>query len=51
MLHILVLANNAANVGYSFRYNKSTFFMGILRLLMPSDGPSRSTLNLDEDFN
>ncbi|ESP95256.1 MULTISPECIES: 23S rRNA (cytidine(2498)-2'-O)-methyltransferase RlmM [Pseudoalteromonas] len=51
VLHILFLANDTAYVGYSFSDNNSPFFMGIPRLKMPADGPSRSTLKLDEAFN
>ncbi|AUJ69157.1 23S rRNA (cytidine(2498)-2'-O)-methyltransferase RlmM [Pseudoalteromonas sp. NC201] len=51
VLHVLFLANNTAYVGYSFSDNNSPFFMGIPRLRMPSDAPSRSTLKLDEAFH
>lgn len=51
VLHVLFLANDTAYVGYSFSTNNSPFFMGIPRLRMPSDAPSRSTLKLDEAFN
>lgn len=51
VLHILFLTNDTAYVGYSFSHNNSPFFMGIPRLRMPSDAPSRSTLKLDEAFN
>ncbi|WP_440053866.1 23S rRNA (cytidine(2498)-2'-O)-methyltransferase RlmM [Pseudoalteromonas sp. T1lg65] len=51
VLHVLFLANNTAYVGYSFSDNNSPFFMGIPRLKMPSDAPSRSTLKLDEAFH
>ncbi|MCF6437043.1 MULTISPECIES: 23S rRNA (cytidine(2498)-2'-O)-methyltransferase RlmM [Pseudoalteromonas] len=51
VLHVLFLANDTAYVGYSFSHNNSPFFMGIPRLKMPSDAPSRSTLKLDEAFN
>ncbi len=50
ILHVMFLANNTAYVGYSYQNNNSEFFMGIPRLKMPSDGPSRSTLKLDEAF-
>lgn len=48
VLHVLFLSNQSAYVGYSFRDNRSRFEMGIPRLKMPSDAPSRSTLKLDE---
>ncbi|MEQ3513098.1 23S rRNA (cytidine(2498)-2'-O)-methyltransferase RlmM [Pseudoalteromonas sp. BZB3] len=51
VLHVMFLANNTAFVGYSFPNNNSPFFMGIPRLRMPSDAPSRSTLKLDEAFH
>jgi 23S rRNA (cytidine2498-2'-O)-methyltransferase len=51
VMHALFLTNNTAYVGYSYSFNNSAYFMGILRLRMPSDGPSRSTLKLDEAFN
>ncbi|MBQ4864521.1 23S rRNA (cytidine(2498)-2'-O)-methyltransferase RlmM [Pseudoalteromonas sp. MMG013] len=51
VLHVLFLSNDTAYVGYSFSSNNSPFFMGIPRLRMPSDAPSRSTLKLDEAFN
>ncbi|ALU44387.1 23S rRNA (cytidine(2498)-2'-O)-methyltransferase RlmM [Pseudoalteromonas rubra] len=51
VLHVLFLANDTAYVGYSFSNNNSPFFMGIPRLKMPADAPSRSTLKLDEAFN
>ena len=51
VLHVLFLANNTAYVGYSFSDNNSPFFMGIPRLRMPADAPSRSTLKLDEAFH
>jgi len=51
VMHVMFLTNNTAYVGYSYSFNNSPFFMGILRLRMPSDAPSRSTLKLDEAFN
>lgn len=51
VLHILFLANDSAYIGYSLSNNNSPFFMGIPRLRMPKDAPSRSTLKLDEAFN
>ncbi|WP_163934251.1 23S rRNA (cytidine(2498)-2'-O)-methyltransferase RlmM [Paraferrimonas sp. SM1919] len=50
VLHVCFIANNAAYVGYSYSQTNSPWHMGILRLRMPSDGPSRSTLKLDEAF-
>lgn len=51
VMHVLFLANDSAYVGYSYTFNNSPFFMGIPRLRMPNDAPSRSTLKLDEAFN
>ncbi len=51
VMHVLFLSNSAAYVGYSYSYNNSPYYMGILRLKMPKDAPSRSTLKLDEAFH
>lgn len=51
VIHALFIATDTAYVGFSFSNNNSPYPMGILRLKMPSDGPSRSTLKLDEAFH
>ncbi|WP_100913651.1 23S rRNA (cytidine(2498)-2'-O)-methyltransferase RlmM [Pseudoalteromonas spongiae] len=51
VLHVMFLSNSAAYVGFSYSYNNSPFYMGIPRLRMPKDAPSRSTLKLDEAFH
>ncbi len=51
VLHVMFLSNNAAYVGFSYSFNNSPYPMGILRLRMPGDAPSRSTLKLDEAFH
>jgi 23S rRNA (cytidine2498-2'-O)-methyltransferase len=51
VMHVLFLSNSAAYVGYSYSYNNSPLYMGIMRLKMPKDAPSRSTLKLDEAIN
>jgi len=50
VLHVFFTATDAAYVGYSLSHNNSPLPLGILRLKMPHDAPSRSTLKLDEAF-
>ena len=50
LLHVLFVNSAHALVGYSYSYNQTPYDGGILRLRMPKDGPSRSTLKLDEAF-
>lgn len=50
VLHVFFTATDAAYVGYSYSNNNSPLPLGILRLKMPHDAPSRSTLKLDEAF-
>ncbi|MGL4474133.1 MAG: 23S rRNA (cytidine(2498)-2'-O)-methyltransferase RlmM [Shewanella sp.] len=50
IIHVCFVAPGQAYAGYSFSNNSSPHFMGIPRLKFPSDGPSRSTLKLDEAF-
>jgi 23S rRNA (cytidine2498-2'-O)-methyltransferase len=50
VLHVFFTATDSAFVGYSYSNNNSPLPLGILRLKMPSDAPSRSTLKLDEAF-
>lgn len=49
-LHVLFTTGSSAFIGYSYSYNQSPWQMGIVRLRMPSDAPSRSCLKLDEAF-
>jgi len=50
-LHVFFVNKAYALLGYSYSFNQSPFEEGILRLRMPSNGPSRSTLKLDEAFH
>lgn len=50
IIHVCFVAPGTAYVGYSLSHNSSPYFMGIPRLKMASDAPSRSTLKLDEAF-
>ncbi|WP_025819927.1 23S rRNA (cytidine(2498)-2'-O)-methyltransferase RlmM [Shewanella marina] len=50
IIHVCFVAPGKAYAGYSLSDNSSPYYMGIPRLKMPSDGPSRSTLKLDEAF-
>lgn len=47
-LHLLFEHSQAVTIGISLPENSSPFAMGIPRLKMPADAPSRSTLKLDE---
>ena len=47
-LHILFLDSQTAFVGYARSANSNAQAMGIMRLKMPADAPSRSTLKLEE---
>ncbi len=49
-LHAFFISNNEVVIGFSYSFNQSPWLMGIPRLRMPSDAPSRSTLKLDEAF-
>ncbi|RUO74084.1 23S rRNA (cytidine(2498)-2'-O)-methyltransferase RlmM [Pseudidiomarina sediminum] len=49
-LHAFFLSSQTVILGFSFSFNQSPWLMGIPRLRMPSDAPSRSTLKLDEAF-
>src|SRR5690606_20262253 len=49
-LHLFMLPEQQAVLGYSYSYNQSPWLMGIPRLRMPSRAPSRSTLKLAEAF-
>lgn len=49
-LHAFFLSNSEVVLGFSYSFNQSPWLMGIPRLRMPSDAPSRSTLKLDEAF-
>ncbi|RUO79506.1 23S rRNA (cytidine(2498)-2'-O)-methyltransferase RlmM [Pseudidiomarina taiwanensis] len=49
-LHVFILGTDHLVLGYSYSFNQSPWPMGILRLRMPNDAPSRSTLKLDEAF-
>lgn len=50
IIHVCFVASGTAYVGYSLSNNSSPNFMGIPRLKMAADAPSRSTLKLDEAF-
>ncbi|MCL1126033.1 23S rRNA (cytidine(2498)-2'-O)-methyltransferase RlmM [Shewanella surugensis] len=50
IIHVCFVASGTAYVGYSLSQNSSPYFMGIPRLKIASDAPSRSTLKLDEAF-
>ncbi|MFV7783398.1 23S rRNA (cytidine(2498)-2'-O)-methyltransferase RlmM [Shewanella marisflavi] len=50
IIHVCFVGPGTAYVGYSLSHNSSPYFMGIPRLKMASDAPSRSTLKLDEAF-
>ncbi|WP_287817538.1 23S rRNA (cytidine(2498)-2'-O)-methyltransferase RlmM, partial [Idiomarina sp.] len=50
MLHVLFVNSAHALVGYSYSYNQTVHEGGIVRLRMPKEAPSRSTLKLDEAF-
>ncbi len=50
IIHVCFVASGTAYVGFSFSNNSSPYPMGIPRLKMASDAPSRSTLKLDEAF-
>lgn len=49
-LHAFFISNSEVVLGFSYSFNQSPWLMGIPRLRMPSDAPSRSTLKLDEAF-
>src|SRR5699024_158428 len=42
---------NHVIIGYSYSFNHSPFHMGIPRLCLAADAPSRSTLKLEEAFH
>jgi len=50
ILHVCFVAPGTAYVGYSLSSNSSPYFMGVPRLKMAAEAPSRSTLKLDEAF-
>jgi 23S rRNA (cytidine2498-2'-O)-methyltransferase len=50
-LHVFFLSSSTAYVGYSHPGNSSNWPMGIPRLRMPHQAPSRSTLKLAEAIN
>ncbi len=51
VVHVFFIAPGCCYVGYSYPGNNSPFYMGIPRLKFPADGPSRSTLKLEEAFH
>ncbi len=51
VLHVCFVSATSAFVGYSQVQTHAPYPMGILRLKMPKDGPSRSTLKLEEAFH
>ena len=50
IIHVCFIGPGKAYVGYSLSNNSSPHFMGIPRLKMAADAPSRSSLKLDEAF-
>ncbi|GIU09570.1 ribosomal RNA large subunit methyltransferase M [Shewanella sp. c952] len=50
IIHVCFVAPGQAYVGFSLSNNSSPYFMGIPRLRVAADAPSRSTLKLDEAF-
>ncbi|NRD75072.1 23S rRNA (cytidine(2498)-2'-O)-methyltransferase RlmM [Shewanella sp. VB17] len=50
IIHVCFVASGTAYVGVSFSNNSSPYPMGIPRLKMATDAPSRSNLKLDEAF-
>lgn len=50
-IHVFFIAPGCCYTGYSYTNNSSSFYMGIPRLKLPSDAPSRSTLKLEEAFH
>lgn len=50
IVHVCFVASGTAYVGYSNSNNSSPYPMGIPRLKMVAEAPSRSTLKLDEAF-
>lgn len=50
IIHVCFIGPGKAYVGYSLSNNSSPHFMGIPRLRMAADAPSRSSLKLDEAF-
>ncbi|WP_434928771.1 23S rRNA (cytidine(2498)-2'-O)-methyltransferase RlmM [Shewanella sp. HL-SH8] len=51
IVHVCFIGPGKAYVGYSLSNNSSPHFMGIPRLKMVADAPSRSSLKLDEAFS
>ncbi|HEX5637334.1 MAG TPA: 23S rRNA (cytidine(2498)-2'-O)-methyltransferase RlmM [Gammaproteobacteria bacterium] len=49
-LHIFFLSSSAIYIGIASIHNSAADHMGILRLQMPRNAPSRSTLKLEEAF-
>jgi 23S rRNA (cytidine2498-2'-O)-methyltransferase len=47
-LHIIFSSSERCSVGVNFANDRSQYPQGVLRLKMPSDAPSRSTLKLEE---
>ncbi len=51
VIHVFFIAPGCCYVGYSLHNNNSPFYMGIPRLKLSVDAPSRSTLKLEEAFH
>jgi 23S rRNA (cytidine2498-2'-O)-methyltransferase len=51
VIHVCFTATDSAFVGYSLTQTHALQPMGIMRLKMPAEAPSRSTLKLDEAFH
>lgn len=51
VIHVFFTAPGTCFVGWSLSGWQSPWYMGILRLKLPADAPSRSTLKLEEAFH
>lgn len=49
-MHLMMTSHDSGVLGYSYTFNHSPEYMGILRLKFPNSAPSRSTLKLEEAF-
>ena len=51
VIHVCFLTSQQCFVGYSLPETHAPYPMGVLRLKMVKDAPSRSTLKFDEAFH
>lgn len=51
VIHVFFVAPGRCYAGYSYSFNNSPFYMGIPRLKLSPDAPSRSALKLEEAFH